>query len=402
MSRSAWSPKARGRLAALGLDKVRAAPGVVAGAHAGHIPGRTMSRRPSATNRSLRPARSRFHGQALFAVVAESHEAARRAARLARIEIEAEHPSVTVEDALARGETVLPDYAFGRGDADAAIEGARTGSRARCGLAGRSISISRARLRSRSRARTAPCTSYSSTQHPTEVQHVVARVLGLPDAYVTCEVRRMGGGFGGKESQATQWAALAALAARITGRPCKIRLDRDDDFLLTGKRHDFRSDWRVGFDEEGRIHGYAVEHLARCGYSADLSQGVVDRTMLHSDNAYFLPAARIASKRLKTNTVSNTAFRGFGGPQGMLVIEQSIDRVAWALGRDPLDVRYANLYAPGRDLTPYGMTVEDTDTLHDIMRDARAQLRLPRASGRDRSLQRALAVSSSAASPSRP
>ncbi|MFL5178417.1 MAG: xanthine dehydrogenase molybdopterin binding subunit, partial [Microvirga sp.] len=209
---------------------------------------------------------------------------------------------------------------------------------------------------------------YSSTQHPTEVQHVVARVLGVPDAYVSCEIRRMGGAFGGKESQATQWAALAALAARVTGRPCKVRHDRDDDFILTGKRHDFRSDWRIGFDDDGRIEGFEVEHLARCGYSADLSQGVVDRTMLHSDNAYFLPAARIASKRLKTNTVSNTAFRGFGGPHGMLVIEQAIDRLAWALCRDPLDVRYANLYAPGRDLTPYGMTVEDTETLADVMR----------------------------------
>ncbi len=199
------------------------------------------------------------------------------------------------------------------------------------------------------------------------MQHVVARVLGLPDSYVTCETRRMGGGFGGKESQATQWAAIAALAAKVTGRPCKIRLDRDDDFMLTGKRHDFRSDWRVGFDGEGRVLGYCVEHLARCGYSADLSSGVVDRTMFHSDNAYFLPAVHVGSKRLKTNTVSNTAFRGFGGPQGMLVIEHVMDRIAWASGRDPLDVRLANLYGPAGNLTPYGMAVEDADTLRGIV-----------------------------------
>jgi xanthine dehydrogenase large subunit len=177
----------------------------------------------------------------------------------------------------------------------------------------------------------------------------------------------MGGGFGGKESQATQWAAIAALAARVTGRPCKIRLDRDDDFVLTGKRHDFRSDYEVGFDGEGRVRGYSVEHLARCGYSADLSSGVVDRTMFHSDNAYFLPAVHVGSKRLKTNTVSNTAFRGFGGPQGMLVIEHVMDRIAWASGRDPLDVRLTNLYGPAGNLTPYGMAVEDTDTLAGIM-----------------------------------
>ncbi|HEU4518485.1 MAG TPA: xanthine dehydrogenase molybdopterin binding subunit, partial [Microvirga sp.] len=182
-----------------------------------------------------------------------------------------------------------------------------------------------------------------------------------------CETRRMGGGFGGKESQATQWAAIAALAAQATRRPCKIRLDRDDDFVLTGKRHDFRCDWQVGFDGDGRIRGYAVEHLARCGYSADLSAGVVDRTMFHSDNAYWLPAVRVGSRRLLTNTVSNTAFRGFGGPQGMLAIEHVIDRIAWATGRDPLDIRIANLYAPGRNLTPYGMEVEETDTLGAIV-----------------------------------
>jgi len=133
---------------------------------------------------------------------------------------------------------------------------------------------------------------YSSTQHPTEVQHAVARVLGVPDAYVTCEVRRMGGGFGGKESQATQWAAIAALAARVTGKPCKLRLDRDDDMMMTGKRHEFRVDWKIGTDEAGHIHGLDLLLLARCGYSADLSQGVVDRAMFHSDNAYFMPAVK--------------------------------------------------------------------------------------------------------------
>ena len=218
---------------------------------------------------------------------------------------------------------------------------------------------------------------------------MVARVLGIPDAYVTCETRRMGGGFGGKESQATQWAAIAALAARVTGRPCKLRLDRDDDFILTGKRHDFRSDWQVGFDDEGRVHGYAVEHLARCGYSADLSSGVVDRTMFHSDNAYWLPAVHVGSKRLKTNTVSNTAFRGFGGPQGMLVIEHVHgphrlgDRArSRSTCATPTSTR------PAANVTPYGMEVEETDTLLAIVETLERTSRLPRAARGDRRLQR--------------
>ena len=170
---------------------------------------------------------------------------------------------------------------------------------------------------------------YSSTQHPTEVQHCIAHVLGVSDAFVTCECRRMGGGFGGKESQATQWAALAALARASPAGRAKCRLDRDDDMIMTGKRHDFRVDYDVGFDAGGRILGLDLMLAARCGYSADLSLGVVDRAMFHADNAYFFPAVRILSKRLRTNTVSNTAFRGFGGPQGMMVIERVIDAIAW-------------------------------------------------------------------------
>ena len=363
------SPRARGRLVSLDLAGVRAAPRVVAVLTATDIPGRNDVSPAFGDDPLFADDALGFHGQALFAVVAEARDAARRAARLAKIEIAGERPSVTVEDALQRDETVLPPYAFGRGDADAALAASPHRLEGSLRIGGQEHFYLEGQVALATPDEDGAMHVLSSTQHPMEVQHVVARVLGLPDAYVTCEVRRMGGGFGGKESQATQWAALAALAARVTGRPCKVRLDRDDDFVLTGKRHDFRSDWRVGFDRGGRIEGYAVEHLARCGYSADLSQGVVDRTMFHSDNAYFLPAVRIGSRRLKTNTVSNTAFRGFGGPQGMLVIECVLDRIAWATGRDPLDVRLANLYAPGRDLTPYGMPVEETDTLRAILRD---------------------------------
>ena len=202
---------------------------------------------------------------------------------------------------------------------------------------------------------------YSSTQHPSEVQHIVARVLALPDSFVTCRVRRMGGGFGGKETQATQWAVIAALAARVTGRACKLRLDRDADMVMTGKRHDFAVEYKVGYEPNGRIRVVDIDLDARCGCSADVSIGVVDRAMFHADNTYFLPEFRINSRRVKTNTVSNTAFRGFGGPQGMMAIERVIDAIAWQLGLDPLDVRKANFYRPGRDVTPYGQTVEDLD-----------------------------------------
>ncbi|TVR07823.1 MAG: xanthine dehydrogenase molybdopterin binding subunit [Salinarimonadaceae bacterium] len=363
------SPKARGRLFAMDLAPVRAYPGVVAILTAADIPGRNDISPAMGDDPMFAEERVEFHGQALFAVVGETRDAARRAARKARIEIEEERPSVAVEDALERGESVLPDYAFGRGDADAAIAAAPRRLAGSLRIGGQEHFYLEGQAALAIPGEEGDIHVHSSTQHPTEVQHVVARVLGLPDSLVVCEVRRMGGGFGGKESQATQWAAIAALAARVTGRPCKIRLDRDDDFALTGKRHDMRSDWEAGFDETGAISGYRVVHNARCGFSADLSQGVVDRTMFHSDNAYHLPAVHIDSRRLKTNTVSNTAFRGFGGPQGMLSIERVMDEIAWATGRDPLDVRLANLYAPGRDVTPYGQTVEDTDLLHAIVRD---------------------------------
>jgi xanthine dehydrogenase large subunit len=361
------SPKARGRLLTLDLAAVRAHPGVVAVLTARDIPGQNDVSPAFGDDPLFAADEVSFHAQALFAVVAQTREGARRAARLAKVEIAPEAPSITIEDALARNEMVLPDYSFGRGEPGSAIAAAPHRLSGEFRVGGQEHFYLEGQVALAVPGEDGSIHVYSSTQHPTEVQHVVARVLDLPDAHVTCEVRRMGGAFGGKESQATQWAAMAALAARVTGRPCKIRLDRDDDFILTGKRHDFRVDWSVGFDAEGRIAGYEAALLARCGYSADLSQGVVDRAMFHADNAYFLPAVRIHSRRLKTNTVSNTAFRGFGGPQGMIAIEHVMDRIAWTVGRDPLDVRYTNLYAPGRDLTPYGMEVEETDTLGAIM-----------------------------------
>ena len=199
----------------------------------------------------------------------------------------------------------------------------------------------------------------SSTQHPTEVQDLIASMLGMNAAQITVEVRRMGGAFGGKESQAAHFAMLAALGAFVTGKPVKLRLDRDDDMRITGKRHDFSVRYNVGHNQEGLITAAEIDLNSRCGWSTDLSRSINDRALFHAENAYFIPAVKITSNRYRTNTVSNTAFRGFGGPQGMMGIERSIDAIAKAIGKDPLDVRLINLYGNAGKKTPYGMTVEE-------------------------------------------
>jgi xanthine dehydrogenase large subunit len=352
------APAARGRVTRIDLDAVKDAPGVVAVLTAADVPGTNDVSPVMGDDPMFADGTIEFHGQVLFAVAAETRDQARRAARLARIEVAAEPPLVTVDDALAANSHVLPDYTFDAGNCAAALAAAprRIGGVMRIGgqehfyLEGQ-VSLA------------VPGEDdvfiLASTQHPSELQHIVAHVLGLPNAAVTVEVRRMGGAFGGKETQAAQWAAIAALAARITGRPCKIRLDRDDDMALTGKRHDFRADYQAGFDAEGRLAALDIALASRCGYSADLSGAINDRAMFHADNAYYLPAAHIVTHRMKTNTVSNTAFRGFGGPQGMIAVERVMDDIAFTLGIDPLDVRKRNFYGPGRDMTPYGMQITD-------------------------------------------
>ena len=361
------SPVARGELRILNLDEVRAAPGVVAVLTAADVPGRNMIAPAFADEPLLAEGRVLFHGQPVFAVVAETRDAARRAARRATFDIVEEKAILTIDDALAAGTRVLPDYDFVRGDAALALSAAPHTLSGQLAIGGQEHFYLEGMIAMAVPGEGGTMTVYSSTQDPTEVQHITARILGLAESSVMVETRRLGGGFGGKESQACQWAALAALAARVTGRPCKMRLDRDDDFAATGKRHDFRADWQVGFDDSGQLLAYDVALNARCGCSVDLSVGVVDRAMFHAGNGYHLPDATIRSRRLKTDTVSNTAFRGFGGPQGVLAIERVLDAVAHALGRDPLDVRKDNLFAPGRDTTPYGMKVEDTSVLRDIV-----------------------------------
>ncbi len=363
---------AAGRLVSLDLAAVRAAPGVVAVLSAVDIPGANDIAPAFKDEPLFAFDEILYHGQPLFAVAATERDAARRAAKLARIEIAATPPALSVEDALATGARVLPDYEFGRGDVEAALAAAPHRLEGKFAIGGQEHFYLEGQVSSASPGEGREMNVQASTQDPTEVQHIVARILGIPDAFVNVETRRMGGGFGGKESQACAWAAMAALAAHVTGAPCKIRLDRDDDFILTGKRHAFRDDWRVGFDADGRVSVYEVALNANCGCSADLSPGVVDRAMFHASNCYYLPVARIASRRLKTNIVSATAFRGFGGPQGMIGIERAMEAVARDTGRDALDVRLANLYRPGADQTPYNMKVEDCATLPAILADLAA------------------------------
>jgi xanthine dehydrogenase large subunit len=350
---------ARGRIQDVDLRRVSEAPGVVAVLTASDIPGLNDSSPSVGGDPILADGEVEFWGQVVFLVVARTRDEARRAARLGLFEGEADRPIVGIAEARAANSHVLPEYRFGRGDVSTSLVNAQRRLEGRIGIGGQEHFYLEGQVALAIPGEGGEMHVHSSTQHPTEVQHLVAKMLGLPDAAVTAEVRRMGGGFGGKESQASQWACLAALAAWKTGRPCKIRLDRDDDMVMTGKRHDMQAEFRIGYDGEGRVLATDIAFLSRCGFSADLSLGVNDRTMFHADNAYFYPSVSIRSERLKTNTCSNTAFRGFGGPQGVLVAERIMDTLAVVTGRDPLEIRKRNFYGPGRDVTPYGMKVED-------------------------------------------
>ncbi|WP_416914205.1 xanthine dehydrogenase molybdopterin binding subunit [Seohaeicola sp.] len=380
---------ARGRITGMDLSAVRMAPGVVMVLKADDLPfANDVS--PSAHDEPLLAAGAvHYIGQPVFAVVAQSHLAARRAARLGRIDYAEEAPILTIDQALAANSRFEDGpRIYSKGDAPAAIAAAPHRVKGRFEVGGQEHFYLEGQAALALPQEGGDMVVHSSTQHPTEIQHKVAEALGVPMHAVRVEVRRMGGGFGGKESQGNALAVACAVAASMTGRPCKMRYDRDDDMVITGKRHDFRIDYVAGFDDAGRVLGVDFVHHVRCGWAQDLSLPVADRAMLHADNAYLLENARIESHRLKTNTQSATAFRGFGGPQGMVGIERVMDHIAHHLGRDPLEVRRANYYAeaapaaggagglsappftPGerppedisgkkKQTTPYGMEVED-------------------------------------------
>ena len=356
------STVAHGEIVSMDLSAVRAAPGVVDVLTGHDVPGENDI---SPTGRHDEPVlttgKVEFFGQPVFCVIAETREAARRACRLARIEYR-EMPAIIDVAGLdpAKAALVTPPLTLKRGDAAEAIAGAPHRIKGQMRVGGQDHFYLEGHIAMAVPGEDEDVTVYSSTQHPSEVQHMVAHVLGAPSHAVTVEVRRMGGGFGGKETQSNQFAALAAIAAKRLRRTVKIRPDRDDDMIATGKRHDFLIDYEVGFDDDGGILGVDYSYAARCGFSSDLSGPVTDRALFHCDNSYFYPAVKAVSAPLYTNTVSNTAFRGFGGPQGMVGAERVIDEVAFALGRDPLEIRKRNFYGEtDRNVTPYHQTVED-------------------------------------------
>ncbi|PNU06329.1 xanthine dehydrogenase molybdopterin binding subunit [Novosphingobium guangzhouense] len=353
------SSEARARIVSMDLSKVLASPGVVAVYTAADIPGANDVSPFAGDDRLLADGEVLCHGQAVFLVAATSQRAARIAARLGQIEYEPLPAAVTVAQAQAAGSHIEPAQRMARGDAAAALAASPHRLSGRFAMGGQDHFYLEGQVSVATPGEDGQVHVLCSTQHPSEVQHLVAHMLHVSSADVTVEVRRMGGAFGGKETQAALFAAAAALVASKTGRPAKFRCDRDDDMVMTGKRHPFEIAYQVGFDDAGHLLALSLHLASACGATVDLSPAINDRAMFHSDNCYFLPDVEVVSERLKTNTVSATAFRGFGGPQGMLAIERVIDDVAMALGLDPLDVRVANLYGPGRETTPYAMTVAD-------------------------------------------
>jgi xanthine dehydrogenase large subunit len=334
---------AHARIDAIDLDAVRASPGVVDVLLAADLPGANNYGGIVHDDPLLADGETHYEAQPVFLVLATSHRAARVAARRAKVSTTPLPAILTVAEAIAASSWVLPPVEVSRGDPAGALVAAPRVLEGRSVVGGQDHFYLEGQVSLALPQDDGGVVVHASTQHPTEVQHVVADALGVPGAWVRVECRRMGGGFGGKESQPALLAALAAVAARRTGRAVKIRLDRDDDMTITGKRHPFEADWRVGFDDDGRILALDVTLASDCGYSADLSGPVNDRAVCHVDNAYWLPNLRIRSLRCRTNKVSNTAFRGFGGPQGMFVIEEVVDAVARATGLDALAVRRANL-----------------------------------------------------------
>ncbi len=354
------SPVAHGHLRALDLAAVRAAPGVVDVIVAADLPGANDVGPIVHDDPILARDELLFAGQPVFAVAATSVAAARRAATLARFDVLPLPAVLTIDEALAAGSYVLPPVHVTRGDAAGALARAPHRIRGEVRSGGQDHFYLEGQIALAVPQEAGGVRVVTSTQHPGEVQQMVARAIGVDGSAVVVECRRMGGGFGGKETQMSLFACVAAVLARRAGRAVKLRLARDDDMRSTGKRHAFLYRYDVGFDDAGRILGLDLTLASRCGFSADLSGPVNDRAVFHADNAYWLPDVAIHSYRCRTNTVSDTAFRGFGGPQGMFAIEAVLEAVAAHLGHDPLDVRRANFYGTSeRNVTPFGMTVED-------------------------------------------
>jgi xanthine dehydrogenase large subunit len=354
------SPKAHAKIVSIDLSDLRAAPGVRAAICWKDIPGRNDVGPIFSGEPILAVGIVEYIGQPVVAIAAATVKQARAAAKLAKIVYEDRPAILTIDGAMAAKSYVAKPAKMERGDVEAALAASphrltgefANGAQDHFYLEGHialAVPLEDGQMR-----------VHSSTQHPTEVQKMVAGCLNLSANQVTVEMRRMGGGFGGKETQPAIFACIAALLARRTGRAVKYRVDRDDDFMISGKRHDFRVRYEVGFDGDGRLLALDIEYAARAGHVADLSTSIVDRALFHTTNVYHVPAVRARGFACKTNTQSNTAFRGFGGPQGLLAAEHIVDRVARHLRRDPLSVRRLNFFGPApRNDAHYGQIVED-------------------------------------------
>jgi len=361
------SEQAHAKIQSIDLESVKSAAGVVAVLTAADIPGNNDCGPIIADDPILADGLVQYVGQPVFAVVADSQTAARKAVKLASIDYEALPAVLDIASGKQQQSWVLPPMQLRRGDADSALTQAQHKMKGGFAVGGQEQFYLEGQISYVAPKEDGCFHLWCSTQHPTEMQHVVAHALGLDFNQVVVEMRRMGGGFGGKESQSAIFACIASVAAYRLQRPVKLRLDRDDDMLVTGKRHGFLFDYEVGYDADGLIRGAKIDMAAQAGFSADLTGPVVTRAVCHFDNAYYLGDVAIDAYSVKTNTQSNTAFRGFGGPQGALAIEHIIDSIARELGKDPQQVRKLNFYDNDfRNTTPYGQIVED-NVIHELV-----------------------------------
>jgi xanthine dehydrogenase large subunit len=353
------STMAHANIISMDLSAVKAAEGVISVITVEDVPGHTDIGPVFPGDPVLAIGKVEFIGQPLFAVAATSFDLARKAVKLARVEYQELEAVLTVKDALAKQNFVRPPFTMKRGDSASAIAAAEHQLSGEILVGGQEHMYLEGQVSTAEPTEDGGMSIFTSSQHPSEVQKLVAEVLDIPLNKVLVDMRRMGGGFGGKETQAAPWACIAALLANVTKRPVKFKLARMDDMVMTGKRHPFENNYTVGFNQDGLIKGINIEVNGNCGYSPDLSDAIVDRAMFHSDNAYYLDQATVTGNRCKLNTVSHTAYRGFGGPQGMMTIEMVMDDIARHLGKDPLEIRKINLYGnEDRNETHYHQTVE--------------------------------------------
>lgn len=350
---------AHGRITSMDLSAVRSSDGVVDVLTFNDLPhatdiGPVFKGDPLLVEKTVE-----FLGQPLFVVAATSHRLARQAVLKAAIHYEEAEPQLDIAESIEQSFFVRPPHRMQRGDSTQALSESLNRLQGELHIGGQEHFYLEGQVAKAQPEEEGGITVWSSNQNPTETQHLLAHVLGIPMHRVNVIVRRMGGGFGGKETHATACAAFAALFAQRQGVSVSCRLSRRDDMVLTGKRHGFLNRYDVGFDNNGQITAIEYVLAGQCGNSPDLSDAIVDRAMFHCDNAYYLPNVTIDGLRCKTHTVSNTAFRGFGGPQGMMAMEAVIDAIAFHLGKDPLEVRRINFYGKtSRNITPYHQTVD--------------------------------------------